>query len=67
MSEVEQQHHPADRFSLQYIFYGVLFYTSKYDPNFLLYKEFALFRMIKVHLLISYFSKRILKIAIIFY
>lgn len=30
MPEVEQQRHPANRFSIQYIFYGVLFYTSKY-------------------------------------
>jgi hypothetical protein len=65
VSEVEQQHHAADRFSLQYIFYGVLFYTSKYNQNFLLYKKCVLFMATEVHLKFSHFLKRILEIAIL--
>lgn len=30
MPKVEQQHHPADRPSIQHIFYGLLFYTGKF-------------------------------------
>lgn len=30
MSEVEQQHHPANWFGVQHIFHGLLFYTSKW-------------------------------------
>lgn len=31
LPEVEQQHYSADRLSFQYIFYGLLFYTRKYN------------------------------------
>lgn len=44
MPKVEQQHHPADRPSIQHIFYGLLFYTG----------EFTVFLLMFVYLLLIF-------------